>query len=544
MASNVHTKYDKDGKGTARETAIKHAIHCLTAERSTSACVQRNFPRDLWNQSLATEKHNWSSETIQSMNESLKDWEQYRDSKILATGAGDLRVLSLGGDDPTKDIKVLTENGVSARRIWITEKKNRDFQKGKEAVRGSSFSEVKLVKINLLTFLEEDRGEPFDIINIDTCGSLPAESQETLRIIGRIFQLNKLASPGALITNFSFPPKELAGCEERQQIAYIAREYLKNKIKDITGCYNDVFWSQKTDEEIYSDYVTIQVIDSASFFIPAQRMFLSSNKWSDIFEPTNFFFKEVSKHPPHSVGSTSEVSEGCTNSSKQDAGMERNIGCNDCEELYNNFYLSKISLAMEVEKDKNRFCTAWLDEVFPSLTANLKKIKVSSLVLTALLFSSTNFFLKFANYNFKQCIKSLKHSEDKTLIAGLLYGLSAEPSYPVLDKLRRLYYTEEKQRQMFCDVFIFDRCRYLFELFPFVHTVEQFCDKKENVFLIAKMILDGMEKHLKCICKKDLFNVNLRCQFGLDETDTIVKELPLPKRKEVCVEKTKAAVTN
>ena len=57
------------------------------------------------------------------------------------------------------------------------------------------------------------------------------------------------------------------------------------------------------------------------------------------------------------------------------------------------------------------------------------------------------------------------------------------------------------------------------------------------------MILDGMKKHLKCICKKDLFNVNLRCQFGLDETDTIVKELPLPKRKEVCVEKTKAAVT-
>ena len=132
MASNVHTKYDKDGKGTARETAIKHAIHCLTAERSTSACVERNFPRDLWNQSLATEKHNWSSETIQSMNESLKEWEHYHDSKILAKGAGDLRVLSLGGGDPTKDIKVLTENGVSARRIWITEKK-RGLSKGERS---------------------------------------------------------------------------------------------------------------------------------------------------------------------------------------------------------------------------------------------------------------------------------------------------------------------------------------------------------------------------------------------------------------------------
>ena len=133
MASNVRTKYDKDGKGTARETAIKHAIHCLTAERSTSACVQRNYPRDLWKQSLATDKHNWSPETIQSMDESLKEWERYHDSKILAKGAGDLRVLSLGGDDPTKDIKVLTENGVSARKIWITEKKKQGLSKGERS---------------------------------------------------------------------------------------------------------------------------------------------------------------------------------------------------------------------------------------------------------------------------------------------------------------------------------------------------------------------------------------------------------------------------
>lgn len=543
MASNVGTKYDKDGKGTARETAIKHAIHCLTAERSTSACVSRDYPRELWNQSIATGKHNWSPETIQTMHESLKEWEHYHDSQILTKEAKDLRVLSLGGDDPTKDIEVLTSNGVSARNIWIIERKNRYFQKGKKAVRDSTFSEVKLVRGNLLTFLEDDGIDPFDIINIDTCGILPAERQETLKIIGHIFQRNKLALLGVLITNFSFPPKELDGCEERQQIRYVAEEYLKNKIKDITGCYSQVL-SRKADEDIYSDYVTIQVIDSASFCIPAQRMFLSSTLWSDIFEPTKSFFGEVSKHPPHSVGSTSGVSEGCTNRSKQDASMQRNISCNDCEELYRNFYLSNISVAMEVKRGENSLCRAWLNEIFPSLTAALKKIKVSSLVLTALLFSSFNFFFKFANANFKECIESLECSEDKTLIAGLLYGLSAKPSYPVLDKLRRLYYTEEKQRQMFCDIFVFDRCRYLFELFPTVHTVEQFCNDKENEFLIAKMILDGMQKDLKYMCNKDLFNVNLRRQFGLDETDAIVKELSLPEREKICVQKTIAAVTN
>ena len=74
------------------------------------------------------------------------------------------------------------------------------------------------MKNNLLPFLEDDRGKPSDLIYFDTCGPLPAKLQQTLKVIGRIFQLKKLARPGALITNFSFPPKQLAGCEEQQQI--------------------------------------------------------------------------------------------------------------------------------------------------------------------------------------------------------------------------------------------------------------------------------------------------------------------------------------
>ena len=222
---------------------------------------------------------------------------------------------------------------VHTRNIWVLEKETKEFQKAIKAIRESTFRGVNLVKNNLLPFLEEDRGKPFDLIYFNACAPLPAKRQETLKVFGRIFQLNKLAWPGALITNFSFPPKQLAGCGEQQQIAYIAKEYLKNKIKGITGCYDEMFFSQKTDEEIYGDYVTIQVIDSTSFFIPAQRLFLSPKLWGQIFNSTDSFLEEVSKHLPHSVGSTSEVLQGCTNRSKQDAGVQRNMGCNDCEAL-------------------------------------------------------------------------------------------------------------------------------------------------------------------------------------------------------------------
>ena len=104
------SKYGQEEKGKARVTTVQHTIHCLTAERSTSACVQRNYPRDLWNQSLAAEKH-WSQETIQSMNESLEEWEHYYDSQILTKKPSDLRVLFLGGDDPIRDLEVLTRSG-------------------------------------------------------------------------------------------------------------------------------------------------------------------------------------------------------------------------------------------------------------------------------------------------------------------------------------------------------------------------------------------------------------------------------------------------
>lgn len=529
--------YDQEEKGEVRKKVIEHAVRSLTTERSTSACVQRNYPRDFWNQLLAAASENhWSPEQIQSIEKRLEQWELYHDSKILAKKPSDLLVCSVAGDDPTRDLQVLTDNGVLPQNIWLVEKETKNFEKATKAVMNSPFRGVKLVKDNLLTFLEEDRAKAFDIIYYDACGTLPAASQKTLKVIGSIFQLNKLASPGALITNFSFPPKQLTECEERKQIAYIAEEYLKSKTKDINGCYHENFFSQKTDEQNYSDYITFQVIDSASLLIPAQRMLLSSKLWGQIFTPKNTFFDEVRKHPPHIVGSTCEGPlERSATRSEQDSGLQRNMGSKDCEDLYNSFYLSKISVAMEVKKESNLRCKAWVNEVFPSLPGDSQKEKVSSLVLTALLFSSFNFFSKFANSNFKECIASSICSEDKSLIAGLLYGLSAEPSYPVLDKLLRLYYTA-RQRQMFSDVFIFDRCRYLFELFPTVYTVKQFCDDENNDFLISKMVLDGMKKHLKCICKKDFFNVNLRCQFGVDETDAIDKELPLPEREEIRVE--------
>lgn len=514
--------YGQEVKWDVREKVIKHAIRSLTTERSTSVCVQRNYPRDLWNQSLEAVTNNWSQERIRSMNEDLEEWERYYDSTTTQTKRpSDLRVCCLGGDDPTNDLKVFKRNGVLCRNICVLEKNPKVFPLAKKNIEKSGlYRGVKLEERNILTFFEDNKTKAFDIIYFDACGSLPSAKQETLKVIASIFKLNKLTSPGALITNFSFPSKERAkrgDLEELKRIAYIAEGYLKHKV--INSEDNETFLNGMTDEQIYGDFVTHQVIDMASLLIPACRMVLPS-KWNELFRPAKSFFEEVKKNLLHIGDSTSEV-----------AGTDP----------MNHFYMTKICNAMQMGKKqmKNPLCAKWLEEVFPCLTKDSQTQNICSLLVTPLLFSSFNFFSRFANWKCAKSFRPAKSPEDKLFMAGLLYGMSAEPSYPVLDKLLRLEYAA-KERQMFCDVFIFDTCRYLFELPPTVHVVGQFCDDKDNDFVIAKMVLHGMKKRLKCICQKDLFKTDIRCQFSLGETDAVEEELRLPVR-EIVKKKPKTA---
>lgn len=522
--------YDQEEKREFRKKVIEHAVRSLTTERSTSACVQRNYPRDLWDQSPAAVTKNWSRERLQRMNEDLKEWEDDYDRATTQnkTKASHLRVCCLGGDDPTNDLEVFRSKGVLYRNIWVLEKDPKIFPLAQQNIINSGpYAGVKLERRNILTFFEDKKTEDFDIIYFDTCGSLPSAKQETLKVIATIFILNKLTSPGVLITNFSFPSKERDGDgepEELEQIKYMTKEYLKHKVFN-----NETLLDRMTAEQLYSDFVTHQVIDMASLLIPACRMVLSS-EWSDIFKiPPRKFFEQVQKNLLLLGDSTSEVA-----GSDQDAG-EHEGDLMDCEavDLMNQFYMTKICNAMETGKTqvKNTLCEAWLDEVFPRLTKYTQRHKnVCSLLVTSLLFSSFDFFSRFASDKCAKFLNFAKSPEDKMLMAGLLYGMLAAPSYPVLDKLLRLEYVAKK-RQMFCDVFIFDTCEYLFGLSPTVHVEGQFCDDNDNNFVIAKMVLQGMKKRLQYICQKDLFRKDIHCQFSFGETDAVDEEWSLPKRE-------------
>ena len=499
--------YDSEEKRKVRKEIIPNAIHCLTEGRSTSVCIKPDYLGDLLEQLQAN--GTLSPERIQSLTKSLEIH-----TNITGKEPNQLKVCFLAGDYPLEDVKVFVNNGVLDNNIWVFEKDPKIASKAKEAIKQSGeYRGIKFYPYDIITFFE-NYNQSFDIIYFDACGPLPAERQKTLKAIASIFQLNKLELLGALITNFSFPPEELVGSEERKQITFVAKEYLQHKLETTLH--------QKTDEQIYSDFITHQVIDLASLLGPASHILRNLKKWEEILIPqVRTFFETVRKHLLNSDDSTSD-----------------DFNSEVMKAIVNNFYLTKICRAMKEEDKTNPVCKAWLREVFPRSKGPSENLDICELLQTALLFSSFTFFSKFANNATQEFLQPASRDEDKELMAGIVLGAQAEPSYPVLDKVLRLKYTQSDEkkkckRQMFCDVFIFDRCRYLFDLPPTVNIAGQFCDDDDNDFLMSKMLLDGMRRQLKCLCKTGILQIDFRHQFGLSESDGNDEELCtcLPERK-------------
>lgn len=574
--------YDQEAKRECRRMVIEHAVKCLTTERKTSACVRRDHVKRVWQQLHESGEAQgfFTSEEREEISKEITGWERFHDSQIQERKPSDLRVCFLGGDNPINDLEVLVENDVLCQNVWAIEKDDKTLEKAWKAINRSDLRNVRLFKGDILTFLKDFEGQ-FDIIYYDACGSLPAKQQNTLKVIGYVFLYDKLSSPGALITNFSFPPRQpekpedaanaRAFDEDRNNINFLTRNYLTYRLlntsrDDNDPEYNENFLNERTDEENYSDYVTYQVIDSAYLFVPALRMLLSAKKslWDQIFVSRDNFLKEMESYFVADNGST-ELTETFDDPKLRckffaEKSYVQNIGRSILSSLQEE--KTKSSLEKKKTKKLNPFCKAWVNEIFPDWKVSpLKKFDISLPMLAPMLFSCDDFILRFSNFDFQQkclgplamavdfergkfpsCCDPATHSTTSCLVAGLLYGQLAHPSSPVLNKLLRLHYTA-KERQMFTDVFIFDKCRYIYEQFP---TVDCACfaivePKQQMVF---RMAVDGLRKHLRAICE-DVFqfcnvaSINQVTEGGVSFPDSW---LSFPKRKMVLQEKGKNLV--
>ena len=524
MADSTSSQYIEKSKKASRSKLIEHAVRCLTTERNTSVCVKRDHLARVWKQLHESgEANNFTEEERNDIEEEIGYWEHFHDSQIQTRRPSDLRVCYLAGDNPMDDLDNLVTNGVLCQNVWAVEKDSKKLKKVWNAIKNSRLRKVKLFNGGVLTFLKDFPGQ-FDIIYFDGGGSLPAAKQNTLKVIGYVFLYDKLTSPGALITNFSFPPEDTRQerpaisqdvylDKEREMLNFLVTEYMMYRLCNVVGKDNSPennaeYLSERTDEDNYGDYISFQVIDSAYLFIPAQRM-LSSKGKSLLGQIFNF-----SSEVESTTEGTNERSTKTTRNQELMAALE------ELNQKYDRFLPQRKMAGIDLEKS-NSYCEAFVAEIFPDLKS-LPKEENSSVPSTPLLLSSPRYILQFCIDLSKCLVPLLKADVDERILschdvatpeqiichlADLLYGQMAYPSFPVMDKLFRLSYTSEK-RQMFGDVFVFDKCRYLYDQFLSVDCAGIAEPKLQILFTI---VVDGLCKHLGGICSEDLLKF---CSVG------------------------------
>ena len=617
MAPASSSSYDQEEKVECRRRVINHAVKSLTAERRTSACVQRIELEQFWKE---LKKHdnvqeNLSQQEIEDVTKEVEQWKLFHDSQIQTRTPSDLRVCYLGGDNPINDLRVFVDHGVLCQNVWAIEKNENTLEKAWKSIEDSNLRNVRMFKGDILDFLKELEGQ-FDIIYYDACGSLPSSKQMTLKVIGYVFLYDKLRSPGALITNFSFPPKLGNNTnvlpsdnerEERDNLKLLTQVYLQHRLLNTTFKLSPhesnrsesitKFLKKRTVEENYSDYITYQVIDSACLMIPALRMLSSKERslWDQLFVNKEDFVKELESYktkeesapqdssdtedsplpdssgtenspplgssgtedisppsdssgtnnsPPQDSSDTEDISppsdsSGTNNSPPQDSSDTKAKLKNHCKSFANKSYIEEIGSGISLNQSIG-LCKAWMNQIFPNwrslLPKNVKKHNYISILLLTHLLCTCQLFVKrfFKGTLQKKCFgplfDSLHEKDDEEsemeikpdrrlgesppydkvclLVAGLLYGQLAHPSFPVLSKLLRLQYTA-KRRQMFCDVIIFDKCRYIYEQFPTVDCA-CFAMNEEKQRVVICMVVAFLRKHLENVYQ-DVFH---GCDFA------------------------------
>ena len=542
MADINLSEYNQESVRVSSSKLIEHAVRCLTTERRNSVCVKREHVARVWQQLRESGEANkyFTEKERRQIKRDIRQWELFHDSKVQTKTPSDLRVCYLGGGNLKNAIEVLVANGVLCQNIWAIVESAKTLEKAWNAIEKSPLRNVKLVVGDILTFLKEDKA-PFDIIYFDACCSLPSAQQKTLKIVGYVFLHNKLTSPGALITNFSFPPKATQqenspnsqdSDKEKEMINFLVKEYMNYRLcnvlrKDNSPENNVEYLSKRTDEDNYGDYVSFQVIDSAYLFIPAQRMLLSERKylWGEVFNEKKHFLEDLNSYSSANVeGTTKGTNEKSTKTTRNQeliAALKKLKVDDEVHSSNSLFFDLKRMAETFLEKSSNSCCKAWVTEIFPDWKSEpaLKKENIPTMLLTPLLcsspidiihFSNVNFVMKFleplfnaVKENFPSCGDVATFKQATCLIAGLLHGEVTYPSFPVLEKLFRLRYTAEK-RQMFADVFVFDKCRYVFDRFPSVNTA-CFAIEDLKLQIVFRMAVDGLRKHLGGICSEDLF---------------------------------------
>lgn len=493
MSSGMYTQQEKN---KARKKLIIGAIERLTTRRRDSVLVDEKNTEKMIEHfieliNLFLKRHS------EELHEDFIKYVQNKSMQILNSSyqekdTTDLKILYLSGPEPVNDLEILLENGIRASNIWAIEGDNQTHRKALENLRNNNHY-IKIHKGSLKDFFEFCP-EQFDIVYYDACSPICSNEYNPLFVLEKLFANRRLTELSVLITNFSEPNENL--CEEWGKLLacwYTSRheecpQSTHELYSDVESRLNDIegysqFIAQRIPE-YYSDFIRRFVSSLASEIVPFSKIttfkainskLFKENKYKDLLKRKIEVDKimkpgDLLKVLPHFMLSPQSYP------------------------LLNWALLTKGNLP--VDHPINKF-----------LLENKSRIFNSILVCTHL----KTFEEYYSGFNtlFKEIYSDqlLKVMNDidffdrklrltldipmKNLIAELIIGQYSFPYISNTDKHYSLKYKADgKKTWMYSDIFVFDQCRYLYDLLPSIELIENYFKDNIEEQIIMRCFID------------------------------------------------------
>lgn len=477
-------RYDQDSKNKVRETMLGRAIVALTTERHSAELIARDELRATFDHFRDLIQAGFKTDELRSAAEAeFQEWLDFDAACNTPKSPSQLKVLYLCGPAPVNDLAVLLAHGINIHNVWAVTGSSDDSREAHKQLADFNLA-LKVHEGSLAEFFAM-YNEVFDLIYFDACGPFMGGKPNTLTPLLQIIERQRLASKGALITNYSGPPDSGAS---RERYVDLATAYFHARYNDLPA----VVWSSGLDPEIfavqpdqlreftaenlpaiYSDLVTNLTIDLAAVIVPNLRTFSMPA-----------FFKKHSA----SQDSVASVLARQTGDEMDDNGLpgDRWLSPRSYPILSFVDQLERTNAndpLLNALRSHNRPGGSFkqfiaVSELTRSVVEGNWKI-ISPELLAAMRCS-------WFDYRYRiTCDLPLPN-----LLVSSIVGTYGRPYFYNAKQSCRVRYVSNV-REMFCDLFVFEQCRSFFDWFP---TVQACPSRFESISfqIVARCLIDRL----------------------------------------------------
>lgn len=194
--------YKQTEKERTRELIWKHSILSLTNNRRDNRILNPDYMERLWHYSKMQIRKSKRDEAYLFNEEIFQDWTEFADIKYGTKKASELKVALFCGPEPENDVEHLLGLGIRIENIYAFEYDKKTFRCAVDRLH-STYPRLKIFNGKIEDFIGLN-SVVFDIVYLDFTRSLLKEFKTVFRLIDS----NSLSELSVLAINTTIPEKE------------------------------------------------------------------------------------------------------------------------------------------------------------------------------------------------------------------------------------------------------------------------------------------------------------------------------------------------